>query len=299
VRILLPVIAAGLLLGCDEHSILPPQTPTPQSRLEVGPVLTDQGVDVGPAIAERIRERGLADAHVVAEPSGSGTYVDGQVKLSDADRGKSFGLFLGTDIALVTGLTVDLLGGGLLAAASGQSADAQGVSAVRSIGTGTLVVGLAITALGVYLAVHPSRYMDAKVAANLHVVRGDSATPLHLEDKASVWHDADAPQMGGRKLLDGVINGICAQTSDAVGPSRPMVPPDVIVPTTPEPQTVTPPPTIPTAAPPPAPPPPPPNPPAATSKRTSPLPPPGTAPGCNPPTWTDDDGHVHLKPGCQ
>jgi hypothetical protein len=49
--------------------------------------------------------------------------------------------------------------------------------------------------------------------------------------------------------------------------------------------------------PPPPAPPPPPSATAASSK--PPLPPPGTTPGCKPPTWTDDVGHVHVKPGCQ
>jgi hypothetical protein len=57
----------------------------------------------------------------------------------------------------------------------------------------------------------------------------------------------------------------------------------------PPPATPTPPPPAPQA----------PTPPAPTSKRPSPLPPPGTPAGCKPPTWTDDDGRVHIKPGCQ
>jgi len=173
-------------------------------------VLTDKGVDIGPAIAERMRERGLADAHVVAEPSGSAPYVDGKIHLVDADRGRSFGLVLGEVTLLVVGGLTDLVGGMLWGIGAGSSDP--GGPGLAAGGAGTLAVGLALTGLGIYLAAHPSRYMDATVAADLNVARGPRTTPLQIEDKASVWHNTDEPQAGGAKLLDGVVNGICTET---------------------------------------------------------------------------------------
>src|ERR1700691_4979416 len=61
----------------------------------------------------------------------------------------------------------------------------------------------------------------------------------------------------------------------------------------------TPPPASPAVAPAPSDPSPTPPPPPAPSSKRPPAPPPGVAGNCKPPTWTDDDGHVHMKPGCQ
>ena len=36
-----------------------------------------------------------------------------------------------------------------------------------------------------------------------------------------------------------------------------------------------------------------------TTRAALAAPAPAPTPNCNPPTWTDDNGHVHLKQGCQ
>lgn len=188
-----------LTAACDAHSVPPPQAPAPDWHVEIGPVMTDQGVDLSPAIAERMRERGLADAHVVEAPSGTASYVDGHVQVSHADRGKSFGLHMASGLSLAFGGLFDLVGVLLVAA------DATTAGAV------SLGIGLPVTTVGAILAAHPSRYMDATLTADLHVVRGGSAKPLQLKDEASVWHDSDEPQVGGGKLLDGIANGISTE----------------------------------------------------------------------------------------
>jgi len=203
--LLLAGLAASLTLACDRHTIAPPRAPAASARLEVGPVLTEKGVDIGPAIADRIQERGLADAHFVAVPSGSAPYVDGSVRLSDVDRGRSPALMWSEVSFVVVGGLLDLAGALVVGTADGNSNTA-------GVGGGILGVGLALTGIGILLFTHPQRYMDATVHANLTVIRGDKTSPLQLTDTASVYHRGSEPQIGASKLLDGVVNGTCTET---------------------------------------------------------------------------------------
>jgi hypothetical protein len=202
-------LLAGPLLGCESaasHTVPPPASPQPSAPLEIGPILTDQGVDVGPAVAERIRERGLGDAHVVEAPSGNAPYVAGTVKASDADRGGRQGHLVAGVVMTVLGFTADALG--VTFVAIGQ--DASG-NDVKPAGYVSLGIGIPLTIWGIYMLTRPSMYMDAKVSADLTVRRGAASSPLQLSDEASIKYSQGKPEAGGSMLLDGVINGMCTE----------------------------------------------------------------------------------------
>jgi hypothetical protein len=204
-----PALLAGALLGCESvasHTVPPPASPQASAPLEIGPILTDQGVDVGPAVAQRIRERGLGDAHVVEAPSGNAPYVAGSVKAGEADRGPRTGHGLAAIILTVLG--GEAVATGVTFVAIGQPG---GGSDLRPAGYVFLGVGIPLTIWGIYMLTRPSMYMDAKVSADLTVRRGGASSPLQLSDETSIRHGQAVPEAGGSMLLDGVINGMCTE----------------------------------------------------------------------------------------
>jgi hypothetical protein len=209
----MPALLAGALLGCESvasHTVPPPASPQSSAPLEIGPILTDQGVDLGPAVAQRIRERGLGDAHVVEAPSGNAPYVAGNVKSSDADRGNRDGHFLGAAIVLALGGMADALGITFVAIGHTDNGSGTGDN-VKPVGYGLLGVGVPLTIWGIYMLTRPSQYMDAKVSADLTFKRGGVSSPLQVSDEASIRYSRSKPEAGGSMLLDGVINGMCTE----------------------------------------------------------------------------------------
>ena len=197
------------MLGCGvgtRHTVKPPAQPDPRAPLDVGPIVDEQGTDLGPVVAERLRERGLADAHYIGAPNGDTPYVDGRVRASDADRGGSGSVLSGSF----------LLGGGITSAAMGSTFLAIGQdykgNDMKPAGAVLLSAGIALTVLGIWFLTRPSRYMSGTMTADLDMRRGASTTPFHVEDKAIVRHGIDEVDEGGRKLLDGVVDGVCVQT---------------------------------------------------------------------------------------
>jgi hypothetical protein len=201
------MVACGAI-GCGtgtRHTVKPPEHPNPSAPIEVGPIVDEGGVDLGPVLAERMRERKLADAHVVDAPSGAVPYVQGTVRATEADRGQGGSVMSGV-FTLSGGIILADVGITLLAI--GQSDSGTDLKPLGGVFTG---FGVALSALAIYFLTRPSQYMKADVKADLDVRRAGFAKPLHVEDRALVRHNAGDPSPGGSRLLDGVANAVVAE----------------------------------------------------------------------------------------
>jgi hypothetical protein len=189
------------------HSIKPPKKPTTEAPVDVGPIVDQSGVDLGPVVASRINERGLGKAQYVSAP-GDNPYVSGKIRLEKGDAGFTAANWGGWTLASIGG--TGLIVGTIL---YGFGAGAKGSSSLASTGVTVDVLSAFTLAGGIALLFQPSRHRDGEVNASLEVRRGPTATTIEASDKATVYHGYLKDDQAGGPMLDGVVNAISKETS--------------------------------------------------------------------------------------
>lgn len=200
-----PLLAVAT--GCaDTHSIRPPRKPNAEARVDVGPIVDQSGVDVGPVVASRIRECRLGDAHYVSA-QGENPYVSGRIRVEKGESGNSAAAEGGA-LLFATGLTGVILGGTFFGLGAGLKEDS-----LKSTGLAVGLISAAVTAAGIFLLTQPSRYREGTVTASLDAKRGATSTPIEVKDEANVHHSIHRDEEAGGPMLDGVANAISKETS--------------------------------------------------------------------------------------
>ena len=205
------LVVAGATTGCvDRHTVRDARAKNPKARVDIGPIVSDRGVDLGPVVAARMRERRLADARYVAAPTGATPYVTGRVRTERGDAGWSGASRASMWLIPIGGIA--LVPGTVMLVAGSNSSD-QGASTVANIGGVAVGLGVAALAGGLLLLSQPSRYREASLVADLQVRRGPSATAIKARDETTVYHDLYVEDAAGGPLLDGVVNTIGKHTA--------------------------------------------------------------------------------------
>jgi len=191
----------------DTHSVPPPKKPNAEAKIDVGPIVDESGVDVGPVVAARIHERGLGDAHYVSGP-GENPYFSGKLRVEKGESGVS-GAATGAVTLLAIGIPTAVVGGVLF----GIGSASRGGESIEGIGTGLTVLGAVLIGGSIALFFQPSRYREGTVVADLEVKRGTTTTPFAAKDDALIHHDVHKDEQAGEPILDGVVNAIGKETS--------------------------------------------------------------------------------------
>jgi hypothetical protein len=206
--IALAVPLLGASVGCaDLHSVSPPRTPKRDAPVDIGPIVDESGVDLGPVVAARINERKLGDAHYVSA-AGENPFVSGRVQLKDGDAGVS-GANKGGITLLAFGLNGVVLGGTFFAL--GTAID--DLKVMKTPGAISMGIGAVFLAGAIALLTQPSRFREGALTASLDVRRGDTSKSIQAVDKTTVHHDMKKDEQAGGPLLDGVVNAITTETS--------------------------------------------------------------------------------------
>lgn len=194
----------GFGAGCGErHSVKAPAAADAQAPVDIGPIVDESGVDVGPVVAARMRERRLGAARYTAAP-GQNPYVSGRVRVEDGDAGTSGTVLPGAALISVGALGL-IVGGTFYALGPKDDLDKTGVK-IGLAGAVALVGGIVLLA-------QPSRYRQGEIVADLELRRGQWSVPIQQRDRALVRHGMFADDEAGGPILDGVVNAIANQTT--------------------------------------------------------------------------------------
>jgi hypothetical protein len=214
--------------------------------LEVGPIIDQNGLDVGPLVAARMIDDGVADARVVEQASGKADYMEGSATIKH-DK-PSTGLRGGAIALLVTGCTLaaGAIVTGVLSQVSGSSSGYSGCAYVACEPPSNLVpvpvaIGLGIGAAATLVAAAvvggttPPGRADATVDAKLLLRRTDnSISTFTVEDKSFIYFKR-YPDLG-LQTLDGLSYGMSWELLHANGGRPASAPPASAAPPAPAPE---------------------------------------------------------------
>ena len=192
-------------IGCTtRHSAQPP--PFSAGYMEIGPIMDQNGIDVGPLVATRMRDMGVADSHVVSGATGKAQYVEGTatVKHDSPSVGPGGGgialSVIGTTI-IIGGIATGIVGASL-------SSGDNGGDTLKTISTDLFIGGIALLALGIVaMNAPPPGKARGTVDAKLLLRRPDNTTAaLTVKDSSTIYFKR-FPDLGLQNL-DGLGYGM-------------------------------------------------------------------------------------------
>jgi hypothetical protein len=188
------------------HSVAEPAS-APNRIIEIGRIQHKAGADVAPVIAARLRERGLADARLVSEPTGGAPFVTGRVSDDGFDVGSMSWRWWGAT-SIVLGSIGAGVGGVFLAL--GAATDDRDLQSIAPVAVGLLVGGAVVLTAGILMrSIPPQDYGESTITAELDVRRGKESKPLKIVDHAVVGDPF--PENNAAEFADGIANGIAAE----------------------------------------------------------------------------------------